>query len=151
MAAGDRAYWSDIAALARKGYVLHGERTAASGTFTTVETIVQTLTFPGIAGQRYKITAEQSVQSTVANDVAQCRLRWATGASVTTAGTAVASKFPTCITAALGNLFVIIGYVVPATTDDVTVGVTLVRGLGTGTLSSFGSAAQVNTIHAEAV
>lgn len=151
MAAGDRAYWSDIASLARKGYVLHGERNTSSATFTTTEIVVQTLTFAGIAGQRYKILAEQSVQSSVAGDVGQARLRWATGATVTTAGTEIATRLPGCDVAAKGALFVIIGYVVPPTTDDVTVGVTMVRGIGTGTLQAFGSTTQTNTIHVEAV
>lgn len=151
MAAGDPAYWSDIADLARKGYVTHDERTSSVGTFTTTETLIQDVTWSGVAGQRYKITAEQSVQSSAAGDVAQARLRWAAGTSVTTSDTEVTSKYPTCNLANKGALFGVIGYVTPSTTGDTTVGVTLVRGIGTGNVQSYGAAQQVNTIHVEAV
>lgn len=151
MAAGDNAYWSDLAAIARKGYVAHNERTAASPAFTTVELVVQSLTFDAIAGQRYKVTADQGCQSTVAGDNPQVRLRWATGPAVTTAGTEFMSKLPSLPIINEGELFTLTGWFTAPITGDITVGVTMIRSLGTGTLTSFASALQVCTLYVEAV
>ncbi|MEV7263965.1 hypothetical protein AB0N38_10480 [Micromonospora aurantiaca] len=140
------------ALLARKGWIAEGIRNTTSPTFTTVETVVQSLTFDAIAGVKYKITALQSFQSTVAGEAAQVRLRWAVGTAVTAGGTQLDSKLPAAFTVNLGALCSLVGTFVSPITDKITVGVTGIRSVGTtGTWSSFGDAKQLNTILVEGV
>lgn len=138
-------------ALTRKGYIADGSRTTSSGTFTTVETVLQSLSFTAVAGVRYKITAVQSIQSTIAGGSVQMRLRWASGASVTTAGTQISSILAPCNTAGLGFVAPLIVTFTPGVSGTVTVGVTAVQNTGTGTISSFGDTKQINTILIEGV
>ena len=133
-----------------KGWWADGSRTSASGTFTTVETVLQSLTFTAVANVKYEIIAIQSIQSTVAADSATMKIRWATGPTVTSGGTQIDSKIAPCYTAGLGFPMTLLGYFTPGA-GQVTVGATAVRNIGTGTLSSFGSAAQINTISAKGV
>ena len=137
--------------LARKGYIAESRRTSTVSSITTTETVVQSLTFTAVSGVRYKVTAIQSAQSTVAGDNPQIRLRWASGASVTTAGTEIISVLPVCAVVNKGEMVTVVDTFVPNVNGQVTVGVTMVRAIGTGTISSNGAASHVDTILVEGV
>lgn len=145
--AGDVIASSD---LALKGYVDDDLRNTASGTFTTVETVLQSMTVTAVAGIRYKISAVQSIQSTVNGDSVVMRLRWQTGATLTSGGSLIVAEIAPCNTAGLGFLTTMFGTFIPGA-GQITVGVTAVRNLGTGTLSSFGGTNQTNILLLEGV
>lgn len=134
------------------GYVTENQRTTQSGTFTTTETVVQSVTFSAVSTTRYKITAVQSFESTVAGDSIAVRLRWASGSSVTSAGAQIHSVITPGNTANLGFVVTLVGTVVFGVSGNVTVGVTGVRNTGaTGIYKSFGSANQIDTIVIERI
>ncbi|WP_409074061.1 hypothetical protein [Micromonospora chalcea] len=137
--------------LARKGYIAESKRATATGSITTTETVIQSVTFTAVAGVRYKVTATQSTQSTVAGDNPQIRLRWAAGASVTASGTELISKLAVAAVVSKGEPVDLVDTFVPNVNGQVTVGVTLVRNAGTGNVSSFGDSRQVNTILIEGI
>lgn len=124
--------------------VSESQRSTASGTFTA-ETVIQFNTFTALAGVRYEVMATQAYQSSVKDDIVRCRLRWQAGASLTTAGTQFMSAAPTVDTMGRGNQVILNATFVPGP-GQVSVGVTAERIVGTGNISMFGSANQVNTI-----
>ena len=129
------------------GAATESVRTTASAGITTTETVIQSVTFTAVSGAGYIVDALQHVQSTVANDTAMMRLRWAAGASVTSAGTLLLTILPNCDVAGKGQPWSMRKLLVPNVTGQVTVGVTLVRDGGTGTISSSGQANRIeNTI-----
>lgn len=132
------------------GFLGESIRTSASGTFTTTETVVQSLTFNAVAGQRYKVTVDQLYQSTVAGDVVQIQIKWAAGASVTSSGTRVRAILPTADTASKSAVASFCGTFTPGA-GQMTVGVTMVRNAGTGNVSSFGAVGAEDYICVEGV
>lgn len=150
--------WEDMQTLAEdvdgliaaKGFVAEDIRTSSSGTFTTSETVVQSLTWTAVSTVRYKITAVQSLQSSVANDNASIRLRYASGASVTSGGAQLRVIFPNLDVANKGQYETLVA-TVTGLSGQHTVGVTAVRSTGTGTLQSFGSAGAENYILIEGI
>ncbi|MFG1659090.1 hypothetical protein ACGFIY_21415 [Micromonospora chersina] len=122
-----------------KGYVTRTVRETASGSFTG-QTLVQTATFVADSRLTYKVTAIQHIQSTVANDVANMRLRWRNDTTMTVANsTEFAIISPPMPTAGRGYPWTVIGEL-SGVAGDVTVGVTFARDTGTGTLLSYGEA-----------
>lgn len=114
------------------------------------ETVLQSLTFTADSAARYKITAVQSVQSSVAADLMQLRLRWQAGAAVTSAGTEVLTQLINQDIAGKGQIITSV-ITVTGLSGQVTVGVTAVRAGGTGAISSFGNVQQTNTLLVERV
>lgn len=136
--------------LGRKGYVGESTRSTASSSFTTTETVIQSVTFTAVAGVRYKIMAVQSVQSTVAADLIQARLRWSAGSSLSTAGTEITTLLINQDVAGKGIIVTLLA-TVTGLSGEVTVGVTAVRAAGTGTCSSFGNSQQENIVLVEGI
>lgn len=130
------------------GYVGEGIRTTASGTITTTETGVQSLTFTAEAGARYRINAVQGAQGT-AGESAIARMRIGVGTSVGTSGTIVDSKIVPFPYNALGVPYLLRGTYVAAVDGDHTVGIFLIRNVGTNGISTFGNTSQRNTIDVE--
>lgn len=131
------------------GFAIESTRDTSVGTFTTTETVIQTATFNALPGMRYEVMAVQSYQSTVANDLVQVRLRWQPGASVNiTDGQEFHSVLMNCDIAGRGAPAVLNRTIIPGSdgTGQVSVAVTAQRVGGTGNITMFGSAAQVNTI-----
>lgn len=132
------------------GWVAESTRQTAVGSITTTETVIQSVTFTAVSTARYKITAVQSIQSTVAGDLIQMRVRWSAGAILSTSGTELLSILPNADIAGKGQ-----GQPLTVTVTNlsgqVTVGVTAVRNSGTGTISSFGDSRMTNTILVERV
>lgn len=121
-------------------------RVAASALVTTTETVIQSVTFNAISNAQYMVYATQHFQSTVAGDNGILRLRYATGASVTTAGTQLTSINVNADVASKSQPFAFHKRFVAPSTGQFTVGVTLVRNAGTGNLSSIGAANTENVI-----
>lgn len=122
-------------------------RVAASAAITTTETVIQSVTFNAITNVQYMVHATQHFQSTVAGDQGLFRLRYAAGASVTTAGTQLTALLTNADIAAKVQPIAFHKRFVAPSTGQFTVGVTLIRnGAGTGNLSSFGSASAENVI-----
>lgn len=114
-------------------------REAPSASITTVETVIQSLTFNAVSGAGYMVHATQHFQSTVANDVGVLALRWASGTSVTAAGALIAAIYPNADVVNRGQPYGFHGLLISNVTGQVTVGVTLRRDLGTGSVVSHGS------------
>lgn len=135
--------------VAGRGLAAESYRTTSVGTFTTTETVVQFVTFVALPGVTYEVTAVQSFQSSVANDLVQLRLRWQVGDTLTTgaSSTEFHSVLPNCDVAGRGGLAVLNRTLLPGTGGgQVSVGVTAVRNSGSGNVNMFGSAAQVNSL-----
>jgi hypothetical protein len=124
-----------------KGFVADTTRTSSSAGFTNVEIVTDSLTFtsngPAVI---YKLSYFGVVQSTVANDLAQPRFRWQTGGTLTTAGTQFSTVTVNCDVAGRGALFSFFKTVTGIPAGTASIGVTMVRNSGTGTLTSVGSA-----------
>ena len=129
-----------------RGKIAKSVRTTSTPTFTTTETLVQTVGFVADPGIIYKVTAIQSVASDVANDTAQARLRWRNATTMTaTNGTTFAVTLPSIPTAGRGVIFTFFGEITGAE-GNVTVGVTMVRDLGSGNIFSFGEAGRQENV-----
>lgn len=123
------------------GAATESVRTATSANVTTVELVIQSVTFNAVAGAGYVIHAIQHVQSTVTGDTVRMRLRYAAGASVTSAGTKLLTILPVCETAGKGLPWHMSALFVAPTTGQYTVGVTMIRDSATaGVITSFGAA-----------
>lgn len=120
----------------QKGYVTDLARVVNNAGFTA-ETVQDFVSFTSLGpGVRYKLTINTNCQTTVANDLVRIRLRWQTGATLTTGGTLfdagelsmplINRAFPFCRVATLTGI----------TAGTAAIGVTMERGIGTGTLSS---------------
>lgn len=135
------------------GWVAETARNAAvpSSGGVTAETVLQSVTFTAVAAARYKITALQSIQSSVAGDLIRVRIRWTTGASPSTGGTEILSQMPNADIASKGQVLPSTVTVQGLPAGQVTVAVTIARESGTGVVSSFGDARQTNTMLVERV
>jgi hypothetical protein len=78
------------------------------------------------------------------------RLRWSSGASLSTSGTEFLSVIPNCDIAGKGAIVTLTG-TVAGLSGQVTAGVTAVRDSGGGTVSCFGSTGQTNKVLVEAI
>jgi hypothetical protein len=132
------------------GWVTEGSRQTAVGSITTTETVLQSVTFTAVSTARYKISAVQSIQSTVAGDLIQMRIRWSAGAILSTSGTELVTILPNADIAGKGQIWQLVATVTNLS-GQVTVGVTAVRNSGSGTVSSFGDSRMTNTILVERV
>lgn len=137
------AVWAPL----NKGFVADATRVSSSAGFTTTETVTDSLSFTS-AGPAvlYKLSFFGFVQSTVANDLAQVRFRWQTGGTLTTGGTQFSTVTINCDVAGRGALVSFYKVVTGITAGTASIGVTMVRNTGTGTLSSVGNANQENYV-----
>lgn len=119
-----------------KGFVTDLTRSANNAGFTA-ETVQDFVTFTSLGPTvRYKFTYNSNCQSTVATDLVRTRLRWQTGGTLTTGGTlfdGVEITMPNVNRSApITRSSTVTG--IPAGTASI--GATMERGLGTGTLTS---------------
>lgn len=128
--------WTDL----QKGYVSESVRQVGSGTFTTTETILDTITFTAIAGLRYKLTWIGNGQDTVVENV-EFRMRYLAGPTLTTAGTLF---YNGTFAVQIAGKSVSLAYVKTVNgiaAGQTTIGVSMVRASGgSGTVQSFASA-----------
>lgn len=126
-----------------KGFVADSTRVSSSAGFTGVEIITDQLSFTSAGpGVIYKLTFFGFVQSTVANDLAQVRMRWQTGGTLTTGGTQFATVTINCDVAGRGALVTFVKTVTGITAGTASIGIGMVRNAGTGTLTSVANANQ---------
>lgn len=133
------------ARLVTGGYVGTTVRTISAPTFTTTETVIDTLTFTAESTIRYLVFSVLNYQSSVANDLVQIRYRWQAGGTLTTGGTQFHSVLTNCDIVNRGAPATLIRDIT-GLSGQVTVGTTAVRSSGTGTITMFGSATQNNIL-----
>ncbi|UVS81852.1 hypothetical protein [Actinokineospora sp. UTMC 2448] len=108
-------------------------RTSASGTFTTTETQLDTITVPVVSGRRYKIVWNGQVQSSVADGYVRCRIRetsvTGTVLQIRNVGTTMAAGQSVPLHAE--------AFWTASSTGDAVFLFTAVRQAGTGNISSF--------------
>lgn len=139
-----------LTAATAPGWVAEDKRNTNVGSITTTETLLQSVTFTAVSSARYKITAVQSIQSTVAGDLIQMRIRWSAGTILSTSGTELLTALPNADVVSKGQTQTLVATVTNLS-GQVTVGVTAVRNAGSGTVSSFGDSRMTNTILVERV
>lgn len=135
-----------------KGFVNDATRSSNSAAFTTSEIITDSLTFVSAGPTtRYKLSYTGNCLSTISNDIVAVRLRYQAGGSLTTAGTLFDASEQTMtltVRAFPVNRFKTITGIAAGTTS---IGVGMVRALGTGSLTSTGAAQQQNYLLLETV
>lgn len=124
-----------------KGYVTSLTRSANSASVTTTETVIDFVTFTAVTGARYKLSWSGNVRGSLLNDTGRILFRYQAGGSLTTAGTLFSSiLFPVSTVVAGAGMplspFATITGIAAGTTS---IGVSLVRNSGSGTLQSLGS------------
>lgn len=112
-------------------------RALQSGTVTTssTEAVALSATFTAIAGRRYRVTYDGAYQGTVNADILAIKFRWASGASVTTSGTAFRNKAVSVNTASGNTPLTVVGDVTGIPAGQATIGICIVRSSGTGNVS----------------
>lgn len=129
--------WVNIA----KGYVTDLTRVVTSASVTTTETVIDFVTFTAVTGAFYKLSWYGNARSSVANDVALVRFRYQAGPTLTTAGTQfyiTQISFPTVI-ASNGPSFAFAKVISGIAAGQTSIGVSIVRSSGSGTITSIGS------------
>jgi hypothetical protein len=123
-------------------------RDSIIGPFTTAKTVLDSYAFDAIAGERYRVVWDGSVQSTQVNDNIIVEMRWIAGTTITgSTGTAVRRAYPNANVAAKGQNVHMEKVISPNVTGKVSVAVFGVRGAGGGQITSYGSTTQQdNTI-----
>jgi hypothetical protein len=120
-------------------------RTVGSGTFTTSETILDTVTVDVVAGRSYKIIWDTQLQSSVADGYARARIR-----ETNVSGTVVQLRnHPTNLTASQSFPIRMEASWTATSTGSMTFVATAVRMTGTGNLSSFASSDNVTAFYVE--
>lgn len=125
-----------------KGFITDSTRVVNSAGVTTTETVIDSVTFTAVAGQRYKLTWNSNIRSSVVNDTGRCIFRWTPGASPSIAGTLFYSTQFQVSAVISGNAhsFCFIDTVTGITAGQTTIGVSIIRDTGSGTLTSIGNA-----------
>lgn len=138
------------AEFAARGTIDNNQRnTTVTLAARSTEQLLQSSTFTALAAVEYSVFAKQSVQSAAASaDLVQVHLRWAAGASVTSAGALIDSVIVPCPSAGIGNWGILLSSFVPGA-GQVTVGAFAVANAAapTGVISSFGAATNINTLY----
>jgi len=132
----------------QKGFVTDLTRNASNAGFTA-ETVQDFVSFTSLGTTtQYKLTIVSACQTTVANDLVRVRFRWQTGATLTTGGTQFLG-FEISMPLINRNFPCVGSKVVSGiAAGTAAIGVTMERGIGTGTLTSAanGTTAQVYTL-----
>lgn len=142
----DGAAWVNF----QKGFVADASRSSSVGAITTTEIITDQLTFTAVAGLRYKLTFNGSMQSNNTADIGSYRLRWQAGATLTNAGTQFdidAMTFPITNKMLICRVATVTG--IPA--GQTSIGVGMVRTSGAGTITAGAGANQLSTLILEIV
>lgn len=131
------ASWAPLS----KGFINALTRSVNSAGVTTTETVIDFVTFTAVAGARYKLSWSGNVRGTTTGDIARMLFRFQAGGTLTTAGSLFNSILFPIVTNIAGtgislSPFATITGIAPGTTS---IGVTLIRNSGAGTLTSLGS------------
>lgn len=144
MTAGTRVYASDAPRVVKRG-----RRTTTTGTITTTETgVLRVDDIPVFAGRAYMIkTSNVNLDTSVANDIADARIRVTQNASTGTAATTSSSQighFRNYIDdASQSNVNDITAFWFPSTDGYLSVLLTCQRVTGSGNIVVFCSSAEI--------
>lgn len=142
----DGANWVNL----QKGFVGDNTRTASVSPITTTEIITDQMQFTAVAGLRYKLTFNSSMQSTNTADIGSYRLRWQAGGVLTNAGTQFdidAMTFPITNKMLICRVATVTG--IPAGLTSIGVG--MIRTSGAGTITAGAGVNQFSTLILEIV
>lgn len=121
--------------------IAYATRTSSVGTFTTTETVADTVTAALVSGRTYKIEWFAYIQSSVAGDAAGAKIRL-----TDTAGTQLTNERIEMADSGAGyGVTPFTFYTAASTGNQVFVG-TFVRSNGTGNLTASGGATQIASI-----
>lgn len=136
-----------------KGFITDSTRLVNSVGVTTTETVIDSVTFTAVAGQRYKLTWNSNIRSSNVNDTGRTIFRWTPGAVASIAGTLFYSTQFQISAVIVGNAhsFCFIDTVTGITAGQTTIGVSIIRDTGAGTLTSIGNANWQNVTILESV
>lgn len=118
-----------------QGMISSISRGTVSANITGTEVITDSITFTAVAGRRYRLTHQTIWTSTVANDAAIFRFRYAAGASLTNAGTLFYNITTNTDVAGHQMPLTIMKDITGIAAGQTTIGVGLLRS-GTGTITS---------------
>jgi hypothetical protein len=144
MPAGDRVYASD-----GQRIVARGRRTTPTGNITTTETgVLRVDNIPVFAGKGYRIlTSNINLDASVANDIADARVRVAqaatTGTAATISSTQICHMRNTIDDASQSNVLPVSGYYWPSVDGYLSVLLTAQRITGTGNIVVFCSGTEL--------
>lgn|SRR5512139_2053808 len=144
MTSPDGAQWLLSRGMHRIDYE---ELTTGTGGFTA-ETIVHTVSFPGVAGRRYRIYVDTHMGSTVSTDTGNLRIRYDD-----LSGAELNSRFnvPITVTSSGGNYMTLSGEFDATETQTYTFVATMQRGSGTGNVSLVAGATRPSVFAADYV
>lgn len=119
------------------GLIGQTRRTSNSTGITTTDTPVDGFTFTPAAGRRYRVVWSGGGESTVALDTYRISLRWILGASlIVTGSTTIVQRVPSATVANRHQPFTLYeDNVIGLPTSQLTIGISCVRVLGTGTIT----------------
>jgi hypothetical protein len=144
MPAGDRIYASDGVRV-----VARGRRTTATGNITTTETgVLRIDNIPVFDVKGYRIlTSNLNLDASVANDIADARIRVVqsptTGTAATISSTQICHMRTTIDDIALSNVLPVSGYYWPSSDGYLSVLLTCQRVAGTGNIVVFCSSTEL--------
>lgn len=117
------------------GFVTDLADATSNVTTTTTEIVSTSIQWTAVAGVRYKVTYSGNAQSTVAGDQAIVRLRWKNTSTVDITGTSFAVTPKTFAAANKGDAVTLVGQFSGQTAGNLIVVSTIIRNLGSGTVS----------------
>lgn len=121
-------------------YIGNTTRTANSSAITSTETVVDSVTFTAVAGRRYRVTWMTSVQGSASANNIELRLRYAAGASVSSAGTIIGGAFHTTNGSGLNVPVCLSRTISGIAAGQTTVGALMIVTLGAGSATSVAAA-----------
>jgi hypothetical protein len=132
----DGTSWAPV----QDNFIANTTRTANSAGVTTVETLIDSVTFTAVAGRRYRVTWMTSLSNSAGSNNDEARLRYAAGASVSSAGTLIGGNFSVSPGANFGYPLTLSRTVSGIAAGQTTVGAFLIVSFGAGTLTSTAAA-----------
>lgn len=124
-------------------------RTANSAGVTTTETQVDAFTFTAIAGRRYRITWSGILANSVGSNNMELRIRYAAGASVTSAGTLIRGALSTSSGANINTPTTMVATFSSLPAGQVTIGAFLITTFGAGASTAVATATAATEFWAE--
>lgn len=134
-----------------RGFVGVSRATSNSGAIGTTETVTDTITFTAVAGRRYKLTADFAYDGSSAGDQYYLRMRYAAGASLTSAGTQFGIREFAVPVTGIRVPLVMHETVTGIAAGQTTIGISLVRASGAGTITREGAVDNVAVLTLEDV
>lgn len=136
---------------APRGFIGVSRATTNVNTIGVTETVTDTITFTAVAGRRYKLTADFAYDGSNAGDQFYLRMRYAAGASLTSTGTQFGIREFAIPVTGIRVPIMMHETVTGIAAGQTTIGISLVRASGTGTINREGATDNVAVITLEDV